>query len=107
MERLERKDYLNKLIQFRHKQIIKIVMGVRRCGKSTLLEIYQDYLRSVGVEENQLVIINLEDFDFYTLRDPAALHSYVKDRLVKDKVTYVFVDEVQHCIGFPAVIDSL
>ena len=107
MKRLERKNYLNKLIQFRHKQLIKVVTGVRRCGKSTLLEIYQDYLRSTGVEEIQMIVINLEDYDFYTLRDPAVLHAYVKERLVNGKMTYVFIDEVQHCANFPDVIDSL
>lgn len=107
MKRLERKDYLNKLIQFRHKQLIKVVTGVRRCGKSTLLEIYQDYLRSTGVEDAQLVVVNLEDYDFFALREPAELHAYVKDRLVKGKMTYVFIDEVQHCTGFHDVIDSL
>ena len=107
LQRLDRKDYLDKLISFRDKQLIKVVTGVRRCGKSTLLEIYQDYLRANGVEENQIVSINLEDFDFFSLRDPAALHAYVKERLVPGKMTYVFVDEIQHCAEFPAVIDSL
>ena len=106
-QRLDRKEYLDKLISFRDKQLIKVVTGVRRCGKSTLLEIYQDYLRANGVEENQIISINLEDYDFFSLRDPAALHTYVKDRLVPGKMTYVFVDEIQHCADFPAVIDSL
>ncbi len=105
--RLERKEYLDKLVGFRDKQLIKVVTGVRRCGKSTLLEIYQDYLRANGVEEKQIVSINLEDFDLYYLREPAALHAYIKDRLVPGKMTYVFVDEIQHCTDFPAVIDSL
>ena len=106
-KRLERKEYLDKLIGFRDKQLIKVVTGVRRCGKSTLLEIYQDYLRTNGVKEEQIVAINLEDFDFFSLREPAALHAYIKERLVPGKMTYVFVDEIQHCAGFPAVIDSL
>ena len=72
-----------------------------------MLEIYQDFLRTSGVEEKQIVAINLEDFDFFSLRDPAALHTYVKERLVPGTMTYVFVDEIQHCADFPAVIDSL
>ncbi|MBO4794174.1 MAG: ATP-binding protein [Deltaproteobacteria bacterium] len=107
LRRLERKDYLNKLIAFRDKQLIKVVTGVRRCGKSTLLDIFQDYLRGNGVEERQIVAVNLEDFDFFSLRDPAALHAYVKERLVPGKMTYVFIDEIQHCADFPAVVDSL
>ncbi|MBR5346454.1 MAG: ATP-binding protein [Deltaproteobacteria bacterium] len=108
LQRLERKEYLDKLISFRDKQLIKVVTGVRRCGKSTLLEIYQDYLRTNGsISENQIVAVNLEDFDFFSLREPAALHAYVKERLVPGKMTYVFLDEIQHCTDFPAVIDSL
>ena len=107
LQRLERKEYLDKLISFRDKQLIKVVTGVRRCGKSTLLEIYQDYLRTNGsISENQIVAVNLEDFDFFSLREPAALHAYVKERLVPGKMTYVFLDEIQHCTDFPAVIDS-
>ena len=108
LQRLERKEYLDKLISFRDKQLIKVITGVRRCGKSTLLEIYQDYLRTNGsISENQIVAVNLEDFDFFSLREPAALHAYVKERLVPGKMTYVFLDEIQHCTDFPAVIDSL
>jgi len=106
-QRLERKEYLDKLISFRDKRLIKVVTGVRRCGKSTLLEIYQDYLRSGGVGEEQIVAVNLEDFDFFPLHEPAALHAYIKERLAPGKMTYVFIDEIQHCAGFPAVIDSL
>lgn len=106
-KRLERKEYLDKLIGFRDKQLIKVVTGVRRCGKSTLLEIYQDYLRANGVKEEQIIAVNMEDFDFFALREPAALHRYIKERLVPGKMTYVFVDEIQHCTDFPSVIDSL
>lgn len=106
-QRLERREYLDRLISFRDKQLIKVVTGVRRCGKSTLLEMYQDYLCADGVEDRQIISINLEDFDFRALREPAALHAYVTERLVPGKMTYVFVDEIQQCTDFPAVIDSL
>lgn len=107
MRRLERKEYLDRLIGFRDKQLIKVVTGVRRCGKSTLLEIYRDYLRENGAAEEQIIFINLEDFDFLALRDPAALHAYVKERLIPGKMTYVFIDEIQRCAEFSAVLDSL
>lgn len=107
IQRLERKQYLEKLIAFQDKQIIKVVTGVRRCGKSTLMEIYQDYLRSQGITDKQIVAINLEDYDYYELRDPKALHTYIKERLVPGKMTYVFLDEIQHCQDFPRVVDSL
>lgn len=107
VQRIERKEYLEKLIAFRDKQIIKIITGIRRCGKSTIMEIYQDYLKSQGVSDEQIIAVNLEDYDFYELREPRNLHAYVKERLVKDKMTYVFLDEIQHCEDFPGVLDSL
>ena len=73
--RLQRNEYLDKLITFKDKNIIKIITGIRRCGKSTLMEIYQDYLRSIGIEEKQIIAINFEDYDFRSLRDPAKLHT--------------------------------
>ena len=64
---IERKEYLNKLITWKDKQLIKIVTGVRRCGKSVLLKMYQDYLKNNGVKESQIVTINFEDFDYEEL----------------------------------------
>lgn len=81
MLRLERRDYLDKLIAFRDKNIIKIITGIRRCGKSTLMEIYQDHLRAQGVQEQQIISINFEDFDHRSLRDPARLHAYITERM--------------------------
>ena len=106
-ERIERREYLERLNLFRDRQLIKIITGVRRCGKSTLLEIYQDDLRAKGVGEDQILSINLEDFDYFSLRDPFALHAYVKAHLAPGKMTYVFIDEIQHCRDFPQAIDSL
>ena len=105
--RIERKEYLDKLIAFRDKNIIKVVTGVRRCGKSVLLELFRDYLLDHDTSADRIIAINLEDYDFYELREPAKLHSYIKERLCKDKMTYIFIDEVQQCKDFPAVIDSL
>lgn len=107
MQRIERSEYLMKLISWKDKQLIKVVTGVRRCGKSTIMEIFQDYLRTHGVAENQIVLVNLEDFDFYELRDPKKLYDYIKERLIPNKMTYIFLDEVQHCQEFPRVVDSL
>lgn len=105
--RIERKEYLERLIAFRDKQLIKVVTGVRRCGKSTLMEMFQDYLFSQGVEKEQIITINFEDYDNSELYEPSKLHSYVKERLVPDKMTYVFFDEIQHVTDFPRVVDSL
>lgn len=104
---LQRKEYLDKLIAFRDKQIIKIVTGIRRCGKSTLLRLYQDWLKAQGVSENQIISINFEDMDYEELTDYKKLYAYLKERLVRDKMTYIFLDEIQHVDNFPKVVDSL
>ena len=106
IQRIERTEYLNKLIAFRDMDLIKIITGIRRCGKSTLMEIFQDYLKQSGVKEEQIISINFEDFDFRDLRSPEKLHSYVKERMVENKMTYVFLDEIQHVTDWPEVIDS-
>ena len=64
---IQRKGYLNKLIAFKDKQLIKVVTGIRRCGKSTLLEIYQNWLLEKGIEKEQIISINFEDIDFEEL----------------------------------------
>lgn len=107
MKRIERTTYLNQLKDLQDKQIIKVITGVRRCGKSTLMEIYQDYLRNNGVQENQIIVINFEDFDNFELRDSQKLYQYVKDRILDDNMTYVFFDEIQLVDRFPDVVNSL
>lgn len=105
--RIERKEYLERLRAWRGKQVIKAITGVRRCGKSVLLEMYAEWLREQGVPEERIVRVNLENLDFEPLCQPTALHSYVKERLAKGRMTYVFIDEIQLCGDFPRVVDSL
>ena len=105
--KIKRKEYLDKIIALKDKQIIKVVTGVRRCGKSTLMELFKEYLRNNGVYDEQIVAVNLEDYDYEELCEPKNLHTYIKERLVKGKMTYVFIDEVQRCKEFPKVVDSL
>ena len=104
---IERKDYLDKLIAFKDKQLIKVVTGIRRCGKSTLLKLYQQWLRDNGVEGQQIVSVNFEDLDFEELTDYKKLYAYLKERLVEEKMTYIFLDEIQNVENFPKVVDSL
>lgn len=104
---IQRKEYLDKLIAFKDKKIIKVVSGIRRCGKSTLLEMYQNYLLEQGVCKEQLIAINFEDIDYEELSDGTRLYAYIKQRLIKDKTTYIFLDEVQHIDNFARVVDSL
>lgn len=107
MKRIERKEYLDWLIRQREKQIIKVVTGVRRCGKSTLFEIYRDYLLENGVEPTQIISLNFEDIEYEDLWDYKRLYEYVKECLVPDKMNYIFFDEIQHVEQYQKTVDSL
>ena len=105
--RIERPEYLKELQAWRGKQIIKVITGVRRCGKSVLMEMYAEWLREQGVPKKRIVEVNLEKLENEALCQPLALHSYIKKRLSPKEMTYVFIDEVQLCEKFPRVVDSL
>lgn len=107
MERIKREDYLSILRNFKDQQIIKVITGIRRCGKSTLLKLFQDYLKENGVEENQIISINFEDADYEELQDRKKLYEYLKSKLVKGKKTYIFLDEIQKVMEFEKTVDSL
>ncbi|HJB00088.1 MAG TPA: AAA family ATPase, partial [Candidatus Mediterraneibacter merdavium] len=107
MRRLERPDYLNWLIRQKDKQIIKVVTGVRRCGKSTIFEIYRDYLLAHGVQREQIIPINFEDLEYEELLDYRSLYKYVKERLLPNKMNYIFLDEIQHVGQYEKAVDSL
>lgn len=104
---VQRKEYLEKLIKWKDDDVIKVVTGIRRCGKSTLLMQYQDYLKSIGIEENQIIAVNFEELEYEELCDYKKLYAYIKDRLVADKITYIFLDEIQKVPSFEKVVDSL
>ena len=107
MIRIDRKEYLDFLIKSKDRQIIKVVSGVRRCGKSTLFEIYKDFLLENGVEKNQIISINFEDMDYEELTDYKKLYEYIKSKMIGDKKNYIFLDEIQHVDKFEKVVDSL
>ena len=102
-----RDEYLQTLKEFKDKDIIKIVTGIRRCGKSTLMQIFQGYLKESGVQADHIIAINFEDYDYEDLKQPRELYKYIKDRLVDDDMHYVFFDEIQNVEDFPKVVDSL
>lgn len=104
---IQRIEYLDNLKALKDKQVIKVIAGVRRCGKSTLFELYIDYLRKMGTDDGQIISINLEDLENADLLDYKALYNHIKDKLVPDKMNYVFIDEVQKCVGFEKAVDSL
>lgn len=105
-ERIVRKEYLERLRNLKHKKLIKIITGIRRCGKSTLMEMFRDELLESGVDENQIIFLNFEDYDNKPLRNPDKLYSYIKERLTQ-KMTYIFLDEIQRIENFPEIVDSL
>ena len=107
MEKIKRENYLSILRNFKDKQIIKVITGIRRCGKSTLLELFKDYLKENGIEEEQIISINFEDADYEELQDRKKLYQYLKSKLVKSKKTYIFLDEVQKVDEFEKTVDSL
>lgn len=107
MERIEREEYLEFLKNHKDKQIIKVVSGIRRAGKSTLFEIYKDYLQKNGVEKNQIISINFEDLEYEEYTDYKKLYKFIKDNLLENKKNYIFLDEIQHVNKFEKVVDSL
>ena len=102
-----REEYLNKLKALKDKHIIKIVTGIRRCGKSTLLLQFQDWLLEQGVDQSQIIFINFEDLEYEDLNNYRSLHKYIKENLKKNSKTYIFLDEIQNVDQFPKVLDSL
>ena len=96
-----------KLRALRDKAIIKVITGVRRCGKSTLMRLFQKELLQSGVSEKQIISINFEDYDFVELRNAKALYQHVVARLVEGAPNYVFLDEIQHVDNYADVVDAL
>ena len=103
----ERKEYLDSLDAWRDKEVIKVITGVRRCGKSSLLALYIEILRASGVTESNIININLEDMKNRELLVPEALHDYIVQRISDQGTTYVFIDEVQLCPDFERAVVSL
>ena len=104
---VKRKQYLEKLIKLRDKRVIKVVTGFRRCGKSTLLIQFRDYLKECGVEDSQMIAVNFERLEFENLLDCHALYQYITERLQPDKMNYIFLDEIQMVQQFQKAVDSL
>lgn len=104
---VERKEYLSQLWDWKDEQIIKVVTGIRRCGKSVLLKQYQDKLMAAGIVSKQIISINFENLDYEDLLDYKALYRYIRERLCSGKMTYIFLDEVQNVPNFQKVVDSL
>ncbi|GHV08689.1 ATPase [Clostridia bacterium] len=104
---LSRPQYLERLISFRDKRLIKVVTGIRRCGKSTLFDLYADYLTEQGVEDRQIIRLNLEYPEYHDLQTYMQLYDYIKAQLQDDCMNYIFIDEVQTVPQFQKAVDGL
>jgi hypothetical protein len=104
---VERKEYLKRLFDWKDEQVIKVVTGIRRCGKSTLLAQYQSRLLASGIAKEQLISINFEELEYEHLLDYRALYQYIKEQLCPGKMTYIFLDEIQKVPSFEKAVDSL
>lgn len=108
MEMIKRDIYLNRLIERRENGLIKVVTGIRRCGKSYLLfRLYYQYLLASGIDASRIIRIPLDDEEYEELRESKRLSAYIKERLTDDDMWYIFLDEVQLCSGFEAVLNGL
>ena len=104
---VKRTEYLEKLKKIKDMQIIKVITGVRRCGKSTLLSQFRTFLMESDVLEEQIISINFEDLKFEDLKNYRALYQYIEERLVPNKKNYIFIDEIQEVENFQRAVDSL
>ncbi|MBQ8259848.1 MAG: ATP-binding protein [Clostridia bacterium] len=104
---VQRHEYLDQLKKWKDKSVIKVITGIRRCGKSTLLEIFREYLKTQGVTDEQIISINFEELEYEELLDYKALYNYIKERLHESKTTYIFLDEIQQVENFQKAVDSL
>lgn len=104
---IDRKQYMQQLRNLKDQNIIKVVSGVRRCGKSTLLMMFADELLQNGVNQEQIQFYNFEDLDTLAIGDIYKIHTHIKERLVTDSPNYIFLDEIQNVRDFQRLVDSL
>ena len=107
MTKINREEYMDWLIRWKDRQIIKVVSGVRRCGKSTMFDMFREYLLTDGVSRSQIIMLNFEDIEYEEITDYQKLYYYIKERLLPDQMNYIFLDEIQHVADFEKAVDSL
>ena len=103
---IQRTEYLEELKRWKGKDLIKVVTGIRRCGKSTLFELFINYLKESNIKDEQIIHINLEDAD-YDFKGYKELYNYINNKIDSKKQYYVFLDEVQNVLEFQKAVDSL
>lgn len=104
---IDRKEYLDTLLSWKDQKVIKVITGIRRCGKSTLLKLFQEELLKEGIESNQIISINFEEMEYENLLDYKKLYSYIKELVIENKKMYIFLDEIQNVQSYEKVVDSL
>lgn len=105
-KRIQRPDYLNRLIEFKDKDIVKIITGIRRCGKSTMLDLFADHLLSEGISEKNILKMNLESLRFGDLLNYKEFYRYVRDHLPAGEHNYLLFDELQSVSGWEKAVES-
>ena len=103
---LERKEPLDFLLKLKEKKIIKVITGIRRCGKSTLFKIFQEYLLKNNVKKEQIININFEDPEYLQYKDWLELYNYLDKKIAKNKMNYIFLDEIQVLENFEKLVDG-
>lgn len=104
---VQRKEYINQLLSWKDDRVIKVVTGIRRCGKSTLLAQFQNILREKGIEDEQIISINFEELEYEDLLDYKKMYTFLKERINPNKQNYIFLDEIQRVESYEKVVDSL
>lgn len=105
---IKRDYYLNQLIEAKNDGLIKIITGIRRSGKSYLLNnIFYNYLIGIGVKENHIIKIALDDSDYDNLLEPKNLSKFIKEKIVDKEMYYIILDEIQLVDNFEGVLNGL
>lgn len=104
---IARIDYINYLNKFKDMPLIKVISGVRRCGKSTLFLQYIEYLKSNNIDDDHIIFINFEDLEYEELTDYKMLYNFINNKIVDDKSYYIFLDEIQNVEKYEKTVDSL
>jgi predicted AAA+ superfamily ATPase len=103
-----RKEYLDRLIRMKDKRdVIKVITGIRRCGKSTLLSQFRDHLVSSGIPEALIISVNFESMSFSGVRNAASLYEFFEENISAGKTTYFLLDEIQHVHEWEKAVNSL
>ena len=104
---VKRELWLKKIRPFYENELIKVLIGIRRSGKSIILKQIQDELLTNGVDSDHIIFINFEDLDFSFIKNETDLHNYIKPQIIDDKKYYLFFDEIQNVKNFEKVLNSL